>query len=161
MERKKVWCSYKAIWKSWHKHRHCKNFTFNFMFLKFTPQYSLLCLVIQHQHHFATITYSLQFPLHPFRGIHWCSRKKFALFLRDTCQLIYGKELRREFISKTSIEESFLSKLTVFHRSFSQSYLQQLFCIEPFNAYFCKKETPLQTLFQENKEVWRLYSFWL
>lgn len=40
------------------------------MFLKFIPQYFLLCLVIQHQHHFVTITHSLQFPLHPFRGIH-------------------------------------------------------------------------------------------
>ena len=44
-------------------------------FLKFTPQYFLSHLVIQHRQHFVTITHSLRFPLHPFRGIHWCSRK--------------------------------------------------------------------------------------
>ena len=113
------------------------------------PQYFFLCLVIQHQHHFVTITHSLQFPLHPFRGIHQCSRKNFVLFLRDTCQLFLGKERCQKFISKTSIVESFLSYRTVFHRSFLKGYLQQLFCIEPSSACFCKKETPLQMLFQE------------
>ena len=44
-------------------------------FLKFTLQYFLLRLVIQYRQHFATITHSLRFPLFPFRGIHWCSRK--------------------------------------------------------------------------------------
>ena len=45
------------------------------IFLKFTSQYSLLCFVIQHPHHLARITHSLRFPLHLFRGIHWCSKK--------------------------------------------------------------------------------------
>ena len=134
------------------------------IFLKFASQYSLLCLVIQHQHHFAIITHSLRFPLHPFRGIHWCSRKNVVWFFRSTCQLFLWKQLLRKFLSKTCMVESFLSTLAVLHGIFSKDYLGQLFCIEPVSAWFYKKRNSTADFVSrilwnfKNKRVWRLYN---
>ena len=55
------------------------------------PQYSLLRLVVQHQHHFATSSHSLPFPLHPSRSIHWCSKKHAVWLFRSTSQNISSK----------------------------------------------------------------------
>ena len=97
------------------------------IFLKFAPQYSFLCLLIQHQHHFATITQSLQFPLHPTRGIHCCSRKNAIWCFRSSCELFLRKQFLRKFLSKTSMVESFLSTVAFLLGSFPKDYLEQLF----------------------------------
>ena len=47
-----------------------------------TPQYSFLRLIILHQYHLAAIAYfyTTLLPIHSFRGVHWCSRKKILNF---------------------------------------------------------------------------------
>ena len=37
---------------------------------------TLLCLVVRYQHTLLQIFISLRFPIHPSRGVYWCSRKK-------------------------------------------------------------------------------------
>lgn len=88
--KKRIWCSYKATWKSRHRYRNCKDFA---------PQYSSLCTVIEHQYQFATITHSLRYQS---RGIHWCSRKNVAWFFRSNCQSFLLEQLLRKFLSKYS-----------------------------------------------------------
>ena len=82
----------RAIWRSWHQHLSMRIsirfgigigiakvlFLPDDFFFKFTTQYSFLWLVIQHQYHFAAITYFSKLKIKlflfcPFKGAHWCS----------------------------------------------------------------------------------------
>ena len=96
------------------------------------------------------ILISLQFPIHSSKCVHWCSRKRPFEFSEASAHWCFEK------LTAPKIPAYFLAKhprWSLFKYTcrsswnFPKSCLEQLFCREPFSAFFCKKELHRQRNF--------------
>ena len=70
------------------------------------------------------ILISLRFPIHPSKGVHWCSRKRLFELSEASVHIV----------------QFFSYALAGLPGIFPKSFLEQLFCREPVSACFCKTE---------------------
>lgn len=128
-----------------------------------TPQYSFLCFIILYQYYLATIAHfcTTSFPIHPFRGVHWCSRKK-----------VFRKKRKKNFWKHPSIsvsknkqrlwkflENSHVGVLFKFIFRLFWTFWKKLFraaiLYESVSICFCQKEFHSRCYLRNFKEFWK------
>ena len=85
------------------------------------------------------ILISLRFPIHPSKGVHWCSRKRLSELSKVSVHWCFEKIATPKILHTPNI-------LHTFQRNIQGEFFlgilagQQLFGREPVSACFCKKE---------------------
>ena len=94
------------------------------------------------------ILVSLQFPIHPSKGVHWCSRKRLfefsGAFVHRCFEKITAPKISAYFLTKHpewSIQSGVLFKHTCRPSwDFPKRSLEQPFCREPLRSCLYKKK---------------------
>ena len=141
-----------------HQHQHCKKIIFTFRnFFERIEYLCFFCSELWHQYTLLQILISLRFPIHPYKGVYWCSRKRLFEFSETSVhwcfQKITAPKNSAYFPSKKSTAESFLITLVGLPGTFPKSSLEQLFCRETVSVCFCKKGNPQRVLSQEFSRI--------
>ena len=124
----------------------------------------MFCLVLRYgiSTTLLQILISLRFPIHPYKGVHCCYRKGYLRFRRH--RRLYFEKITAPNISayfayfprEASRVEFFLHTLAGLPGNFRKSSLEQLFCREPVNACFSKKDLHsilISGIFQNFKNI--------
>ena len=134
-----------AIWKCWHRHLSISIVIVKkiiFAFRIFLKKNKNICFFLVLSYGISTtllqILLSLRFPIRPFKGVHWCSRKR----------LFEHSEASIHWCFKKQLPQKFLHTLHTFQRNFqggvlfkytrkpswncSKKLLEQLFCRHGF-----------------------------